>query len=128
VTYDSAGVNHTAWFTTFRRGEQDLLAQIREVMTARHLDGTMPLLPRSDDPYESIERVRAELMRLTGYFHTESSHHASEYWAWFRKTPELTSYYLDRVWDNLTECRNVNKAEFDRQFIDGAQGGDQARR
>ncbi len=121
VTYDSAGVNHTAWFTTFRRGEQDLLPQIREVMTARHLDGTMPLLPRSDDPYESIERVRAELMRLTGYFHTESSHHASEYWAWFRKTPELTSYYLDRVWDNLTECRNVNKAEFDRQFIDEAR-------
>jgi len=25
VTFDSAGVNHTAWFTTFRRGSEDLL-------------------------------------------------------------------------------------------------------
>ena len=84
-----AGVNHTAWFTTFRRGDEDLIPRIREVMTARYIDETEPLLPGSDDPYESIERVRAELMQLTGYFHTESSHHASEYWAWFRRTPEL---------------------------------------
>ena len=87
VTFDSAGVNHTAWFTTFRRGAEDLIPRIRSVMRARYIDETEPLLPRSDDPYESIERVRAELMQLTGYFHTESSHHASEYWAWFRKTP-----------------------------------------
>src|SRR5438034_7098558 len=79
VTFDCAGVNHTAWFTTFRRGDEDLIPRIREVITARYLDGSMALLPRSDDPYESVERVRAELMRLTGYFHTESSHHASEY-------------------------------------------------
>ena len=91
VTFDCAGVNHTAWFTTFRRGDEDLLPRIREVMRARHVDGTEPLLPRSDDPYESIERVRTELMLLTGYFHTESSHHASEYWAWFRRTPELVA-------------------------------------
>ena len=76
VTFECAGVNHTAWFTSFRRGDQDLIPRIREVMKARHVDRTVPLLPRSDDPYESIERVRAELMMLTGYFHTESSHHA----------------------------------------------------
>ena len=90
ITWDCAGVNHTAWFTTYRRGDEDLIPLIRLVMRARHIEGTQPLLPRSDDPYESIERVRAELMELTGYFHTESSHHASEYWAWFRKTPDLT--------------------------------------
>jgi alpha-galactosidase len=101
VTFDCAGVNHTAWFTTFRRGDEDLLPRIREVMRARHVDGTQPLLPRGDDAYESIERVRSELMLLTGYFHTESSHHANEYWAWFRRTPDLVNEYLDRRWDYL---------------------------
>jgi alpha-galactosidase len=108
VTFDCAGVNHTAWFTTFRRGEEDLIPRIREVMRARHVDRSIPLLDRSDDPYESIERVRSELMMLTGYFHTESSHHASEYWAWFRKTPEITAAYLDRHWDYLEICRSAD--------------------
>ncbi len=121
ITWDCAGVNHTAWFTTFRRGEQDLIPRIRSVLRARHIDGTEPMLPRSDDPYESIERVRAELMELTGFFHTESSHHASEYWAWFRKTPELTSHYLDRHWDNLEISATVDKEQSDLQIVDEAR-------
>ena len=121
VTFDSAGVNHTAWFTTFRRGDEDLIPRIREVMRARHVDETIPMLERSDDPYESNERVRAELMQLTGYFHTESSHHASEYWAWFRKTPELTRHYLDRHWDNLELSTHSDKAQTDQDIVDEAQ-------
>ncbi len=121
VTFDCAGVNHTAWFTTFRRGEEDLLPRIREVMRARHVDRTEPLLPRSDDPYESIERVRTELMLLTGYFHTESSHHASEYWAWFRKTPETRRAYLDREWDYLTICRSSDAAGSNQEIIQEAR-------
>ena len=118
VAFECAGVNHTAWFTTFRRGEEDLIPRIRQVMRARYVDGTEPLLPRSDDPYESIERVRAELMLLTGYFHTESSHHASEYWAWFRKTPELVAHYLDRTWDYLTVCRSSDAAGHNEGLIE----------
>jgi alpha-galactosidase len=121
VTFDSAGVNHTAWFTTFRRGADDLIPRIRSVMRARYIDETEPLLPRSDDPYESIERVRAELMELTGFFHTESSHHASEYWAWFRKSPELTAHYLDRHWDNLEISSTVDKEQTDQEFVDEAR-------
>ncbi len=121
VTFDTAGVNHTAWFTTFRRGGEDLIPRIREVMTARYIDETEPLLPRSDDPYESIERVRAELMQLTGYFHTESSHHASEYWAWFRRTPELVRHYLDRHWDNLEIGTTVDKERWDAELVDEAR-------
>jgi alpha-galactosidase len=121
VTFECAGVNHTAWFTTFRRGEEDLIPRIRRVMRARYIDGTEPLLPRSDDPYESIERVRTELMLLTGYFHTESSHHASEYWAWFRKTPELVGDYLDRRWDYLTVCRSSDAAGHNAELIEEAR-------
>jgi alpha-galactosidase len=121
ITWDCAGVNHTAWFTTYRRGAEDLIPRIRSLMRARHIDGTQPLLPRSDDPYESIERVRAELMELTGFFHTESSHHASEYWAWFRKSPDLTAYYLDRLWDNLEISSTVDKEQSDQEIVDEAR-------
>ena len=121
VTFDCAGVNHTAWFTTFRRGDEDLVPRIREVMKARHVDRTEPLLPRSDDAYESSERVRSELMLLTGYFHTESSHHASEYWAWFRKSPEITAQYLDRHWDYLEICRSVDVSYTNEDIVEEAR-------
>jgi alpha-galactosidase len=121
VTFDCAGVNHTAWFTTFRHGDQDLIPRIREVMRARYVDRTDPPLPRSDDPYESSERVRTELMMLTGYFHTESSHHASEYWAWFRKTSELTAEYLDRRWDYLEICRSADASYTNEDIVEEAK-------
>jgi alpha-galactosidase len=121
VTFECAGVNHTAWFTTFSRGDEDLIPRIRHVMRARHVDRTIPLLPRSDDAYESIERVRTELMMLTGYFHTESSHHASEYWAWFRKTSQLTSEYLDRRWDYLEICRSVDSDYTNEDVVNEAR-------
>ena len=120
VTYECAGVNHTAWFTTFRRGEEDLIPAIRETMTRRYIEGR-DLPPRSDDPYEGNEKVRTELMRLTGYFHTESSHHASEYWAWFRKDPQVTSQYLDRRWDYLEICRRADTGESNAWIIDEAR-------
>jgi alpha-galactosidase len=121
VTFECAGVNHTAWFTTFRRGGEDLIPKIREVLRARHVDRTMPLLPRSDDPYESNERVRTELMLLTGYFHTESSHHASEYWAWFRRTPELVDEYLDRRWNYLEVSRSSDASESNAEIVADAR-------
>lgn len=121
VAFDCAGVNHTAWFTTFRNGDQDLIPRIREVMRARYVDQTDQPLPRSDDAYESSERVRTELMMLTGYFHTESSHHASEYWAWFRKTPELTTEYLDRRWDYLEICRSADASYTNEDIVEEAR-------
>jgi len=120
VTFECAGVNHTAWFTTFRRGEEDLIPTIRETMTGRYLEGR-DLPPKSDDPYAGNEKVRTELMCLTGYFHTESSHHASEYWAWFRKNPQVTEEYLDRRWDYLEICRSADTGESNEEILDEAR-------
>jgi len=108
VTFDCAGVNHTAWFTTFRRGGEDLVGRIREVMSDRH-GGRATAVPDGALSDEEIyqgrnERVRTELMNLTGYFHSESSHHASEYWPWFRKNPALVSSYLPGRWDYYDIC------------------------
>ncbi len=108
VTFDCAGVNHTAWFTTFRHGREDLLGRIRETMSDRH-GGRATAVPdgalSDDDIYQGRnERVRTELMNLTGYFHSESSHHASEYWPWFRKNPALVASYLPARWDYYDIC------------------------
>jgi len=108
VTFDCAGVNHTAWFTTFRHGREDLLGRIRETMSDRH-GGRATAVPdgalSEDDIYQGRnERVRTELMNLTGYFHSESSHHASEYWPWFRKNPALVASYLPARWDYYDIC------------------------
>jgi alpha-galactosidase len=104
ITFDSAGVNHTAWFTTFSHGGEDLTGRIREVMTERHLQASAEGVS-SDDLYAGgLEAVRSELMRLTGFFHTESSHHASEYWPWFRKSPDSVARYLPTRWDYYQIC------------------------
>lgn len=105
VIFDSAGVNHTAWFTTFRTAYEDLIPRIREVMTRRHLHDATGGERAADELYAGgNERVRTELMRLTGYFHTESSHHASEYWPWFRTSPERVAHYLPKRWDYFDIC------------------------
>ena len=51
-----------------------------------------------------VERVRTELMAAFGYFHTESSHHASEYVPYFRKNPELVDAFIPQRWDYYEIC------------------------
>ena len=64
------------------------------------------------------EKVRTELMNLTGYFHTESSHHASEYWAWFRTSPNLTDEYIRKRWDYYDICANHSPAQRNDEFVE----------
>jgi alpha-galactosidase len=117
VRYLAAGINHQAWFLEFRRGDEDLYPRLREVMFRRHLgrpaagDGLVPdrgehsAAERPNTNYEGgQERVRTELMHAFGYFHTESSHHASEYVPYFRKTPELAKEFIRDRWDYYEIC------------------------
>jgi len=53
--------------------------------------------------------------RLTGHFHTESSHHASEYLPYFRRTPDETLAYLPERWDYLRICEAHDPAELERE-------------
>ena len=115
VTYQVAGINHQAWFTTFRRGDEDLLPAIRETMTRRHLgeragggldadDGDHSEV-RGDNRYEGgAERVRTAIMDAFGYFHTESSHHASEYLPYFRKDTARVDSFIAERWDYFEVC------------------------
>ena len=121
VEYRAAGVNHQAWILEFRRGEQDLYPRLREVMGRAHLSGTLAgtLEPgrgdhseaRTASAYEGAqERVRTEIMAAFGFFHTESSHHASEYLPYFRKNRELTETFIPQRWDYLEVCSQHDEA------------------
>jgi alpha-galactosidase len=72
VTYWVAGINHVAWFLRFERNGEDLYPILREKMAEPEIYGEEP--------------TRFELMRHFGYFVTESSGHASEYYPYFRRT------------------------------------------
>ncbi|MGP5050916.1 alpha-galactosidase [Brachybacterium alimentarium] len=116
VRYRCAGINHQAWVLEFSRGQEDLYPQLREAMNERHQRGRggSGLAGDNGDHSEAAEdftvyeggneQVRTTLMNAFGYFETESSHHASEYLPYFRKTPELTQEYIPERWDYFEIC------------------------
>jgi alpha-galactosidase len=110
IRFTCGGINHQAWFTSFRRGDEDLYPRLRETMVANHLRGGRRgdlakdhgdhSGERGDSTYEGgAEKVRTAIMDTFGYFHTESSHHASEYLPYFRKSPDLVDRYIQERWD-----------------------------
>jgi alpha-galactosidase len=79
VDYTCAGINHQAWYLSFRRGGEDLYPRLRAAV-------------KKPEFYQE-EIVRNEMFRHLGYYVTESSGHNSEYNAWFRKRPDLIEKY-----------------------------------
>jgi len=77
VNYRVAGINHQAWFLELRHGAQDLYPRLREAVR--------------DPGRRGAEPVRIELFEHFGYFVTESSGHASEYYPYFRKTAAMVA-------------------------------------
>ena len=132
VTFTVGGINHQAWFTTFRRGDEDLYPRLKAELARRNASP------------DSGERVRTEIMRTFGYFHTESSIHASEYVPWFRKNARLIDRYGGRRWDHDWLAEHAAKAQADRwlfrrlmvtlrpseeygaRILDALEGGDPA--
>ena len=116
VRYRCAGINHQAWVLEFSRGREDLYPRLREVMAQKHQrdrgaadlagdDGDHSEAAEQSNVYEGgNEQVRTTLMNAFGYFETESSHHASEYLPYFRRTPELTESYIPERWDYFEIC------------------------
>ena len=112
------GLNHQAWFVDFRYKGKDVMPLLRKVMVEKHLTGK-DLGEESDELHAGGgERVRTEIMRLTGYFHTESSPHASEYMPYFRKNPEMVLDYLPNRWDYYEICKNHDEEDRVAKFIE----------
>lgn len=108
-SFKCAGINHQAWFIEFKHRGQDVLPLLRDTMNAyaekarkARAEGNP-----SDELYGGGgEQVRTAIMNLTGYFQTESSHHASEYLPYFRRTPDEVAAWLPERWDYYEICKD----------------------
>ncbi len=69
ITYTCAGINHMAFFLTLARDGHDLYPRLLQALHN----------PR----VYNDNKVRFELLKLLGYFVTESSEHNAEYNPWF---------------------------------------------
>ncbi len=129
VSFVTGGINHQAWFLEFRRGDEDLYPRLREVMANRHLSGTVSAglardtgdhsgADRGDSDYEGgAEIVRTSIMAAFGYFHTESSHHASEYLPYFRKDAERIDAFIPKRWDYFELSSSRVAEDSDRALL-----------
>ena len=75
----TAGINHMAWFLTFRHQGRDLYPEMWE-----KLDKEGPI---------QGEEYRFEMMKAAGYFMTESPGHLSEYLPYFRKRQDIMDLF-----------------------------------
>lgn len=81
LDWRAGGINHLSWFVRLERDGEDLYPLLRQRLE------TVPGLYERDP-------VRFEMMLQLGAFVTESSGHASEYSAYFRKRPDLIARYM----------------------------------
>ncbi|MBD3184424.1 alpha-glucosidase/alpha-galactosidase [Candidatus Poribacteria bacterium] len=117
-SFITAGLNHQAWFIDYRYKGKDVMPLLRKVMMEKHLSGKDKGEEGDELHAGGSERVRTEIMRLTGYFHTESSPHASEYMAYFRKNPEMVLDYLPHRWDYYEICCNHDEEDRVDKFVE----------
>jgi len=80
ITYTCAGINHMAWYLTFKWNGEDAYPLIRKAILER------------PEIYNE-EQVRNEMFLAFDHYVTESSGHNSEYNWWFRKRPDLIEKY-----------------------------------
>jgi len=112
VTFQTAGINHQAWFLKFERDGEDLYPRLRETMIGRNLGSASP------DEEIPTEKVRTEIMQTFGYFHTESSPHASEYLPYFRKNEALIDQYVPARWNYDAIAKRQVEKEADVSIVD----------
>lgn len=104
VTFKCFGVNHQAFFTEFKVNGEDAYPAIFKAI--------------EDPEIYKKEAVRIEMMKGLGYFVTESSHHNSEYCAWFRKRQDLIDRYAPGTYGfsirTITNRNNTRDAEMEK--------------
>lgn len=122
-SFRAAGINHQAWILEFRHGNRNVLPDLRKSVNAYHRGERQPAHEFDALYAGGREGVRTAIMNLTGYFPTESSHHASEYYPHFRRTPDQALSYLPERWDYLEITRGEKDSELERmaeRFAEGA--------
>jgi alpha-galactosidase len=121
-SYRAAGVNHQAWILEAASNGRDVLPELRSALD-RYGRGECDPDGELDELYAgNRESVRRAIMEITGHFPTESSHHASEYLPFFRRSPELVTRYLPDRWDYLELCRSHDELALEGMASELATG------
>ncbi|MDR7345046.1 alpha-galactosidase [Pantoea alhagi] len=94
VKYHIAGINHMAWLLNITRHGEDIYPEIRRRSAA--------LTHKHDD------MVRHEIMRVFGYYVTESSEHNAEY----------MPYWIKGRYPELIERFNIPLDEYPRRCVE----------
>ncbi|MCU5774080.1 alpha-glucosidase/alpha-galactosidase [Erwiniaceae bacterium BAC15a-03b] len=94
VTWQIAGINHMAWLLDIKRHGEDIYPEVKRRAAA--------LAHKHDD------MVRHEIMRVFGYYVTESSEHNAEY----------MPYWIKRNYPQLIERFNIPLDEYPRRCIE----------
>jgi alpha-galactosidase len=121
-SFRAAGINHQAWMLDFRHHGRDVMAELRTAVNEYHQGIRTPVRPLDEWYAGGRESVRTAIMNLTGYFQTESSHHASEYYPHFRRDPAQIETLLPERWDYLDITRGNNEAQLDQMATEFAEG------
>jgi alpha-galactosidase len=121
-SFRAAGINHQAWILEYRHDGVDALPEVRRALTAYGRGEAEPARPIDEWYAGGREAVRLAVMELTGYFQTESSHHASEYYPHFRRTPEDVARVIPEPWRYLDVSSAITDEDLERLAADSASG------
>ena len=95
LTWECAGINHLAWFTTLEHRGKNLYPLLLE-------KAVQDLAGNPSDPDDAKDLVRKDMMLHFGAFITESSGHLSEYLPYYRKRGDLIEKYTRDGYDGAT--------------------------
>ena len=121
-SFRAAGINHQAWMLDFRHHGRDVMAELRTAVNEYHRGERTPVRELDEWYAGGRESVRTAILNLTGWFQTESSHHASEYYPHFRRDPRQVERLLPERWDYLDITRGNNEAQLDQMATEFAEG------
>ena len=134
IRYRCAGINHTAFFLQFAEQLEDgSLRDLYPRLLGGYADGRIPK-PNDLNP-RCPNIVRYEVLKLLGYFVTESSEHFSEYVPWFIKkgrTDLLERYkipldeYMVRCEEQIEEWNTQSEKFREAGRIDARQSREYA--
>ncbi len=107
LSYHCAGINHMTWFLKLEVDGRDAYPALRQAM--------------ADPKIYARDKVRFELMRVLGWFVSESSEHTAEYTPYFLRRPDQIEAFDVPVDEYVRRSeRNLQRyAETRRRLIAG---------
>ncbi|NLG14024.1 MAG: alpha-glucosidase/alpha-galactosidase [Lentisphaerae bacterium] len=106
------GINHQAWLLQLLYEGKDIYPQIKQIAFEK-----LDQWRKAPKKEKSANMVRLEIMRMFGYYVTESSEHSAEYMPYWikRNYPELIEEYNIPLDASPNRCRSI-VANWNRQY------------